>query len=110
MCHASIRKVPLEISVDAFQAALSQGGLLIDCRTAEDYEEGHLKNAILFPLQHVSVRVQELEAYRNAPIIIYCNSGNRSGTFARYLRSIGFLKSQSICYGYETWGETNKPC
>ncbi len=110
MCHIAPHKVLLEISIDAFRTSLTDDAILLDCRIAQEYEEGHLENAILFPLQHVSVRLQELEPYRNAPIYIYCNSGNRSGTFAMYLRSLGFSKSQSITGGIETWGETIESC
>ena len=39
-------------------------------------------------------------------IYVYCKSGNRSGTFTLYLRSLGYSKCQSIAGGFEEWGES----
>ncbi|MBC8203835.1 MAG: rhodanese-like domain-containing protein [Planctomycetes bacterium] len=110
MSRAITDHVPIEISIDEYHATRAKDTLLIDCRTVEEFEEGHLQGALMLPLQHITVRLQELSPYRNVPVFIYCKSGNRSGTLARYLRTIGFLKSQSICGGFETWGESNKSC
>jgi phage shock protein E len=110
MSRSSTNKIPIEISIDEYHTSCTKDTLLIDCRTVEEYEEGHLEGAMMLPLQHVTVRVQELEPYRKVSIFIYCKSGNRSSTLARYLRTVGFLKSQSISGGYETWGELNISC
>jgi rhodanese-related sulfurtransferase len=62
---------------------------------------------VLLPMQHLSVRFQTLVQHLDEPVYIYCNSGNRSATFARYLRTLGHTNSQSISGGYEAWGD---PC
>ena len=110
MCPCEADNLPIKITFESFQIDPIHDVLLIDCRTEEEYEAGHLEGAILFPLQQLSVRVSELEKYRDTPIIIYCRTGNRSGTFARYLRTIGFAKCQSISEGYETWGDFKPTC
>ncbi len=110
MSHGISSNVQIELSYDEYQSVCTKNSLLLDCRTVEEYEEGHLKGALMFPLQHVTVRLEELEPFRNVSIYIYCKSGNRSCTLARYLRTLGFLKSQSICGGYEKWGEANTSC
>ncbi len=107
-CEQSM--VPIEITFEDFRASFNTEALLLDCRTAEEHEAGHLAEAMLFPLQQLSVRVSDLDKYRTASIFVYCKTGNRSATFARYLRTLGFFKCQSILGGYETWGETNHKC
>ena len=110
MCKSNKDKLPIEITFESFQQSKIDDACLIDCRTAEEHEAGHLKGSVLFPLQHLSIRVDELEEFRDHSIYIYCRSGNRSGTFARYLRTIGFLKCQSISGGFEAFGESQDPC
>ena len=110
MCQCDADNLPIEITIESFHITRTHDSLLIDCRSEEEHEAGHLKDAVLFPLQQLSIRVSELEQYRDMSIIIYCRTGNRSGTFARYLRTIGFSKCQSISDGYETWGASEPTC
>jgi rhodanese-related sulfurtransferase len=110
MSDSQQSSVPIEITFDDFQSSFNPEALLLDCRTAEEHDDGHLDGAVLFPLQQLSVRVSDLDKYRTTCVFVYCKSGNRSLTFARYLRTLGFFKCQSILGGYETWGETNHKC
>lgn len=66
--------------------------VLLDVRTAQEWngETGHLKGAILIPIQELDSRVHELDPYKQKTIIAYCRSGNRSGRATEYLTKIGF--------------------
>jgi len=98
--------LPLEISIE--NARSNNSATIVDCRSVEEYEEGHLQEALNVPLQHLSVLIDDFPCNRNEQLFVYCKTGNRSGTFAIYLRSLGFTKCQSIKGGYELWG--NEPC
>ena len=76
MCRAKSNNVQIELSIDEYHSVCTKNSLLIDCRTVEEYEEGHLAGALMLPLQHVTVRLEELEPFRNVSIYIYCKSGN----------------------------------
>ena len=104
-CHTT--SIPIEICIDTFRKTVKNADLVIDCRTAEEFEEGHLEGAILLPLQHLSIQAEALKDHSQKSIYIYCRTGNRSATFARYLRTIGCLQSQSIEGGFETWGASS---
>ena len=56
--------------------------VLLDVRTEAEYsgELGHLKNAILIPVQDLETRMEELEPYRGKKILAYCRTGRRSQT------------------------------
>ena len=95
--------LPIEICID--DALCNNDVTVIDCRTTAEYEIGHIKEAINLPLQHLSIRIDDFPYKCNESIFVYCNTGNRSSTFAIYLRSIGFTKCQSISGGYEQWGD-----
>jgi rhodanese-related sulfurtransferase len=98
--------IPIEISFESL--ASMQKPLIIDCRTTEEFEEGHLEHAINIPLQHLSLRKDDFPCECSDALYVYCKSGNRSGTFAVYLRTLGFTKCQSIAGGYESWRENNE--
>ena len=52
--------------------------LIIDVRDADEYEKGHIRNAINIPYNQLEQHLDELMAYQDTPIIIYCQSGIRS--------------------------------
>ncbi len=97
-----VSSLPIEISFE--DSLQSKEAIVIDCRTIEEYENGHLKESVHLPLQHLSIRIDDFPYQRDEYIYVYCRIGNRSETFALYLRSLGFLNCQSIAGGYELWG------
>ena len=80
-----------------------QDFLLLDCRTAEEWETDAIKGSMNIPLQQVSTRTVELDSHRSQPIIAYCRTGRRSIVVAKYLRLAGFLHVRSMAGGYEAW-------
>lgn len=100
-------EIPIEITFDTLSTL--QNPILIDCRTTEEFEEGHLTHAINIPLQHLSLRKDDFPCKCSDAFFVYCKSGNRSETFAVFLRTLGFTKCQSVAGGYESWGE-KKSC
>ncbi|MGY8753452.1 MAG: rhodanese-like domain-containing protein [Phycisphaerales bacterium] len=95
----------LSIEITYDEVAALQNAFVIDCRTEEEFDAGHLAHACNIPLQHLSVRKDDFPCKCDDNFFVYCKSGNRSGTFATYLRSIGYTKCQSIEGGYEQWGD-----
>jgi len=68
--------------------ALLEGALVVDVREPWEYQEGHLPGAINIPLSSLPARLSELPQDR--PILLVCNSGNRSGVAADFLVQQGF--------------------
>ena len=60
--------------------------VLLDVRTKEEYEEGHLDKAENRPL----TKIDELELDKSTPIIVYCKSGARSNDAAKLLIEMGY--------------------
>ena len=83
--------------------------VIIDCRTAEEFETAHLEHAVNIPLQHLSIRQDTFPCSKTETFYVYCRTGNRSATFVTYLRSIGYCNCQSIADGFESWGDSS-PC
>lgn len=61
--------------------------LLLDVRSKEEYDEGHLDNAENRPL----TKIDELDINKNTPIIVYCKSGIRSSEAAKMLLEMGYI-------------------
>ena len=75
--------------VQKFVNVLSDSSMLVDVRTKEEYEEGHLEGAILIPLDEIENRLEELD--KEKIIFVYCRSGNRSGQAQGILEENGFF-------------------
>lgn len=69
---------------------LDNGLILLDVRTSEEWrDDGHIQGATLLPLQELEARAAA-ELPKDAEIIVYCRSGNRSEQAATYLASQGY--------------------
>jgi phage shock protein E len=77
--------------IDATQARqlVQQGARLVDVRSPAEFATGHIPGAVNIPVQELEQRLSELEP-KQAPIVLYCRSGNRSGRAAGVLKSAGF--------------------
>lgn len=64
--------------------------LVIDVRSPEEYAEGHVKFAVNMPLDTLKDRLGELESWKDKTLILYCNSGKKSGEAAKLLSENGF--------------------
>lgn len=95
--------LPIEIAFDDLVSI--EDPVVIDCRTCDEYALGHINNAVNIPLQHLSISKDSLPCSPDDNIVVYCRTGNRSFSFATYLRSIGYDRCQSIEGGFEMWGE-----
>lgn len=67
---------------------------LIDVRTKEEYESGHVKNSTLLPLNEIrSGNISILD--KNKVILLYCRSGNRSGMAQQILSEKGYITANA---------------
>ena len=64
--------------------------LIIDVRSPEEYNAGHIPHAININVDELESRLDELKDYKDKTIIAYCNSGNKSGKAAEILVDNGF--------------------
>ncbi len=80
-------------STEAYEKLQKDASIVVlDVRTTEEFksETGHLKDAILIPLQELERRTNELEPYKGKTIIAVCRSGSRSGRATSFLNQRGF--------------------
>ena len=64
--------------------------IILDARTIEEYNEGHIPNAICIPNETIDETVTEQLPNKDQLILIYCRSGNRSKQAALKLQQLGY--------------------
>ena len=66
------------------------GYIIIDARTQEEYDEGHIPGAILIPEYEIAARAENELPDKNQLILVYCRSGRRSKIAAEELVKLGY--------------------
>lgn len=77
--------------------------VILDVRTKDEFDTGHIQNALLIPYTEVEQRISELEAYKDHEIIVYCLKGGRSAIASGLLDGYGFTKVYNMLGGIEAW-------
>jgi len=95
----------VNISEFAKVIADTQKVVLVDVRTKEEYDEGHLKGARQIDVKSNTFRLQCLDKLpKEKTIAVYCRSGFRSKTAANILSESGF-NVVNMGGGYRAWEE-----
>ncbi|MEM4271085.1 MAG: rhodanese-like domain-containing protein [Candidatus Pacearchaeota archaeon] len=74
---------------NVIKSKIDSGALIVDVRTPMEFSAGHYPRAINIPVDQIGARSSELGS-KDRNIILYCQSGNRSGHAKRILESQGF--------------------
>ncbi|NLC40768.1 MAG: rhodanese-like domain-containing protein [Clostridiaceae bacterium] len=69
---------------------LGENVFLIDVRTEAEYTDGHISGAILMPADVIADRLIDEIPDREAVLLLYCRSGNRSAAAAKIVRELGY--------------------
>ncbi len=67
-----------------------EGYIILDTRTQEEYDEGHIPGAILIPYDEVTEKAESILTDKNQVILVYCRSGRRSKLAAEDLVKLGY--------------------
>ena len=89
--------------------AAKENVILLDVRTAEEYQTGHLKNAQLLDYTNGDFTVQLPKLDLQKTYLLYCRSGKRSDKAASDMKAAGFKKVYQLKNGIIAWnGELEK--
>ena len=82
------------------------GYIIIDARTQEEYDQGHIPGAILIPEYEIADRAEKELPDKDQLILVYCRSGRRSKIAAEELVKLGYTNVKEfggiIDWEYET--------
>ena len=71
------------------------GAKLIDVRSADEYAAGHIDGAVNIPVDEIDARQAEVGP-KEAAVVLYCRTGNRSGRAAKLLREAGWKEVHNL--------------
>ena len=66
--------------------------IILDVRTQEEFDGGHIQDAIVLPYDEIAERAESVIADRQQIVLIYCRTGRRSEIAARSLVYMGFTR------------------
>ena len=76
---------------------------LIDVRTTEEFESGHIENAVHIDFYSDSFQSKILNLKKNSKIILYCRTNNRSSKSADFLLNNDYIDISVIEGGITSW-------
>ena len=77
--------------------------ILVDVRTIEEYESGHIQDAINFDFYSKSFQNDILSLEKSTSIVLYCRTQNRSTKTANYLKENGYKEITVLEGGITSW-------
>ncbi|HEV7356998.1 MAG TPA: rhodanese-like domain-containing protein [Steroidobacteraceae bacterium] len=98
-------------ALSAMQAVrlMNQGALVIDLRSKELYDAGHIVDARNVPVADLESQADALKKWRDKSVITYCDSGANGASAARSLTKLGFTKVFNLQGGLNAWVKDNLP-
>lgn len=90
-----------DINFEELKNKINQGALLIDVRSKQEYQEGHLPGAINIPEYEIVKRVQREIPRKNQLIVVYCQYGGRSRNVYTIMRKMGYSNIYNLYGGLD---------
>ena len=102
-CDNSVDKFEI-LDYMEFKNQIENNVQLIDVRTSEEFNAGHIEGAINIDFKNEEVFYQSFQRLdKKNPVYVYCRSGNRSKKSADKLLEMGFSKVYDLRGGYIDW-------
>lgn len=86
-----------------------QSAVVVDVRPMADFSKGHIINSKNIPLGSLKKQLNELDKFKDTPIIVSCRSGNQSRLGCRQLKQAGFQQVFNLSGGIMNWQNSNLP-
>ena len=77
-------------------AEAAQPSLIIDVRSQEEWDEGHLQAAVLIPLAELGDRIGDVAKAKDQKIYLHCRSGGRAGRGKQQLEELGYTNVENV--------------
>lgn len=97
------------LDAEQFEKAITQSSekVILDVRTPEEFNEGHIRNAMLINFNGNNFMNEVAKLDKQIPVYVYCASGVRSEKAASAMRADGF-KVYVLTDGLNEWRNSNK--
>lgn len=91
--------------IDMYQLKnmVSKGATLVDVRSPQEYNEGHLENSILIPEYELTRKSKKELSNKEKTIIVYCSTGTRSKRAQKQLEKLGYYNVYNLYNGTQNY-------
>ena len=76
--------------------------IILDVRTQEEYDEGHIPGAIVISYEEIEEKAEEVLTDKDQLILVYCRSGRRSKLASEDLVKLGYTNIKEFG-GFIDW-------
>jgi len=100
-----------EITVEQVKTDMDAGKefVLLDVRCPEEYEAGHLPNAVNIPRGQMELMVARLYPNKDTEMVLYCRMGGGAALCTKTLMDMGYTNVKSCKGAFKAWGERGYP-
>ena len=98
-----VNEITPELAYEKYQA----GALVVDVRTQEEWNQGHIARSVLVPLDELPNRLDELPKDRE--IVVVCHTGVRAREGANILLNAGYTHVSCLSGGMQAWVDAGYP-
>jgi rhodanese-related sulfurtransferase len=98
-----------DISQQELLEANTNSVVIVDVRTPEEFQQGHVPNAINVPLSNIIDNPAILRISKEKPIVLYCRSGYRAGKAAEALQKYGYTNLRHLEGDMQGWSKAGLP-
>ena len=99
-------------NVSPMQATLllnREDAVMIDVREASEWSTGHIPNSRHIAINQLEKQIHEIEKFKARPVIVNCQTGNRSSSACNTLKKHGFEKVYNLTGGIGAWRDAGLP-
>jgi len=90
-------------------ALINNDGIVVDLRSKEAYDSGHIVNAKNIPFDELEANQARIESFKNKPVVAVCDAGNTSNKAVASLRDAGFVSAYGLKGGMNAWKQAGMP-
>lgn len=99
---------PISVN-EAVQMMNAKDAVVVDTRSAADYNKGHILNARHVPMAGIESRAKEVSKSMDRTIICYCGAGTVAPQAAVKLRKLGYTDVHALKGGINGWQADGLP-
>lgn len=98
------------VPLDQARAEMAVGrAVLVDVREPSEHAQGVVQGARLLPMSQFAARASEVASDKNAPLLLICQTQNRSKNLAETLKAQGYTQVRYVVGGMREWTQRGLP-
>lgn len=90
-----------EINYEELKNRVKNGAILLDVRSIQEYNEGHLHEAIHLADYEISIKHSIVIPSNKSEIVVYCQNGGRGKHACKKLKKLGYKNVYNLCGGLD---------